>query len=513
MTTISNLSSRALLVIIDGFGINSSDDKSNKNAIKAAKKPNLDNLFSNYPYTTIEAGGEAVGLPKGVAGNSEVGHMNLGAGRPVRQDLVRINEAIATNTLAEMEELQSLISTAKAGNGRVHLMGLLSDGGVHSSIDHLEAIVKILHEEGLELWLHAFADGRDTEPVCAKKYIQRINKIPGVKFASLQGRSIGMDRDRRWKKIKNAYDTFLGTGETTTLTPLEYLDKEYNCNKTDEFLTPVLFDKDGAINKNDCIFFFNFRPDRAIQLATVFTDQKFNEFERPFLARYFLCMVPYIPDEVKLPILFDKEQLKGVMADYLESLSLKQLHIAETEKYAHVTYFFNGGNKKEHKGESFVLIPSPKEVATYDLKPEMSAYEVTDKLIEAIKDKDQSFMLVNFANCDMVGHTGKFDATVKAVEAVDACVGKLMQACKENNVTMLLTADHGNSDQMSYEDGTPHTSHTGTPVPFSVYSPQLEGIKIKKSDGEHALKDVCPTALFIMGLALPESFTGRPIFE
>lgn len=508
--SIQHLNDRALLVILDGFGINNED---HKNAIKAAKKPNLDRLFNNFPFTTIEAGGEAVGLPKGVPGNSEVGHMNLGAGRPVRQDLVRINEAITKKTLATMPPLLDLINFAKKNSNRVHMMGLLSDGGVHSSIDHLEELVAILSGHGIELWLHAFSDGRDTEPKCAKKYIERINKLDGIKFASIQGRSIGMDRDRRWEKIQNAYETFLGKINLNSTDALTYLASEYEQGRGDEFLKPALFDSKGAIQKDDAIFFFNFRPDRAIQLALAFNDPTFKEFDRPFLAPFFLCMVPYVPDEVKLPILFDKEQLQGVMADYLEEHGKKQYHIAETEKYAHVTYFFNGGNKKEHKGEEFVLIPSPKEVATYNLKPQMSAPEVTEKLVKALEDTSISFYLVNFANCDMVGHTGDFNAAIKAVEAVDHYVGELMEACEKNNVTMLLTADHGNSDQMSYIDGTPHTSHTGAPVPFSIYSPKLEGIKIETNPGPHALKDVSPTALYVMGLELPASFTGRPIFK
>ncbi len=508
--SIYNLNKRALLVILDGFGINSANLK---NAVLAAKKPNLDYLFNSFPTTTIEAGGEAVGLPKGVSGNSEVGHMNLGAGRPVRQDLVRINEAIESKTLATMPALLDLIKFAKNNSNRIHLIGLLSDGGVHSSIDHLEELAQILSKQGIHLFLHAFTDGRDTEPACAKKYIERIAQSSFLTFASIQGRSIGMDRDRRWEKVQDAYDTFLGNKQSSDLSALEYLESEYKAGRTDEFLKPVLLAEEGAIKKDDAIFFFNFRPDRAIQLSLAFNDKNFNEFERPFLAAHFLCMVPYIPDEVALPILFDKEQLKGVMADHLESLSLKQFHIAETEKYAHVTYFFNGGNKKEHKGETFVLVPSPKEVETYNQKPQMSAPEVTEKLVEALKDTTTSFFLVNFANCDMVGHTGNFEAAVKAVEYVDECVGKLMQACKEHNVTMLLTADHGNSDQMSYPDGTPHTSHTGAPVPFSIYSPKLEGIKIELNESGHALKDVSPTVLHVMGIDLPDSFSGRPIFK
>ncbi len=510
MSSIAGISNRALLVILDGFGINAENQM---NAIKAAKTPNLDELFQHYPFTTVVAGGEAVGLPKGVAGNSEVGHMNLGAGRPVRQDLVRINEAIETDTLKNMDEMRNLIEFAKAGNKRVHLMGLLSDGGVHSSIDHLEAVCKILHAQGLQLWLHAFGDGRDTEPSKVQVYLERALKIPGLKIASLQGRSIGMDRDRRWEKIRLAYDTFLGRSGVENLDPLAYVKREYAAGRTDEFLEPALFDAAGAMGADDAIFFFNFRPDRAIQITLALTDPKFKEFDRPFLAKYFLCMTPYVPEEVELPILFDKEQLQGVMADHLESLGLKQLHIAETEKYAHVTFFFNGGNKKEHEGETFVLVPSPKEVATYNLKPQMSAYEVTQKLQDALDDDQQAFILVNYANCDMVGHTGDFAATVKAVEVVDECVGQLMKKCAEKGVTMLLTSDHGNSDQMSYNDGTPHTSHTGSAVPFAVFSSKLKGVKIEEAAGEHALKDVCPTVLHVMGVPAPASFTGRPIFK
>lgn len=504
------LSDRVLLVILDGYGIN---DNSTKNAVKDANTPNLDLLFREYPTTLIEAGGLKVGLPKGVIGNSEVGHMNLGAGKPVRQDLVRINEAIQNGTFSTLPKITELKNAALKNSGRIHVMGLLSDGGVHSHIDHIKEVFKALTAEGIQIYFHAFMDGRDTASDIGGQYIEELLKEPGFTFASMQGRSIGMDRDRRWEKIEKTYKTFIGQGEKTKLSPLEYLNSEYKEGRHDEFIEPVLFDESSAMKEGDSVFMINFRPDRAIQITLAMTDPSFNEFQRDFMPAYFLCMTPYIPDEVELPILFDKERVPGGLSEYLSELGKKQFKIAETEKYAHVTFFFNGGMKKPFEGEEQVLVPSPKEVKTYDLKPEMSAYIVLDKLTEALTRKDITFYLVNFANSDMVGHTGNYSAAIKAVEVLDECVGKLMKACEKEGVTMLLTADHGNSDQMVYPDGKPHTSHTGAPVPFALFNPTVKGNKDLIAEGEFALMDVAPTVLNILGIKQAPNFEGHPIFK
>lgn len=511
MNSVKSISDRALLVILDGFGINDNDTK---NAIKDAHTPNIDRLFKHYPFTTIEAGGQKVGLPKGVVGNSEVGHMNLGAGKPVRQDLVRINEAIDNGSFPSLSKLKELKETASKNTKRIHVVGLLSDGGVHSHINHIKEVFKALNSDSeLEVFFHAFMDGRDTAANVGGKYIEDLQKEPGFKFASMQGRSIGMDRDRRWDKIENAYKTFTGKGNISDLSPMDYLKAEYDAGRTDEFLTPTLFDKDSAMKEGDCVFMINFRPDRMIQISLALTDPNFKEFDRPFMPAYYLCMTPYIPDEVELPILFDKERVPGGLSEYLSEKGYAQFKIAETEKYAHVTFFFNGGEKKPFPKEEQVLIPSPKEVNTYDEKPEMSAIEVKDRLISALDDKSYTFYLVNFANSDMVGHTGKYDAAVKAIETLDQCVGDLMAKCEEENITMLLTADHGNSDQMTYPDGSPHTSHTGAPVPFCIFHPSLKDSNIKADEKDFALMDVSPTILNALGIEQAPSFEGEPIFK
>lgn len=510
MKSLHALNKRVLLCILDGYGINPKD---NKNAILHAKKPNIDSLFAHYPMTTIEAGGLLVGLPKGVAGNSEVGHMNLGAGKSVRQDLVRINEAIENNTLKDMPELKNIISYAKSHSKRIHLMGLLSDGGVHSHINHLKELIKILSKEGVELCLHAFMDGRDTARDTGVKFTQEMTQLKEMKFASMQGRSIGMDRDRRWNKIKECYETITGSGKKTPLSPLEYIKGEYLEGRYDEFITPVLFDQNLAIKSDDAILFFNYRPDRAQEITLAMTDPKFNEFLISIRPGYFLCMTPYVQEYVDLPILFDKEKLPGTLSEYLSSLGLKQFKIAETEKYAHVTYFFNGGEKNPFPGEEQVLIPSNREIATYDQKPEMSAYLVLERLEIALLDPAISFYVVNFANSDMVGHTGNFQAAVKAIEVLDECVGRLMKKCEALQVTMIVTADHGNSDQMIYDNGDIHTSHTEAPVPFAVFNPKLKDEKLELTNGPFGLKDVAPTVLNIMGLPQAPHFEGVSIFK
>lgn len=510
MVSIKGISKKSLLVILDGFGIN---DNNEKNAIKDASTPFIDDLFKSYPFTTITSSGVDVGLPKGVMGNSEVGHMNLGAGRPVRQDLVRINEVIENKTFSKLEKLNELISVAKKNTKRIHLMGLLSDGAIHSHIDHIKEVINTLntHDE-LEIFFHAFMDGRDTAPDVGEKYISDLLTLNGFTFASMQGRSIGMDRDRRWEKIKSSYDMFLGNAQVKEIDPIKYLKEEYSEGRFDEFITPNLFYKNAAIGDGDCIFFLNFRPDRAIQLALAFNDPSFNEFERPFIPPYYLCMTPYIPDEVDLPILFDKEKVPGGMSEYLSGLNKTQLKIAETEKYPHVTYFFNGGEKKEFSGEKHLVIPSPREVATYDEKPEMSAPEVTNTIIEEFKN-NYDFITVNYANSDMVGHTGKYEAAKKAIESLNACLEKLIHSALENDYTVFLTADHGNSDQMVHPDGTPHTAHTKAPVPFCVIHNDLREKEFKITEGSHALMDVCPTILYSMGIDIPEIYVGKNIFE
>ena len=514
MHSIQGLSPRALLVILDGYGMNPHDDK---NAIKAAKKPNLDYLFQHYPMTTIQPGGEAVGLPKGVAGNSEVGHLNLGAGRPVRQDLVRINEAIEKDTFKDLPRFKELVEFAQKGTKRIHLMGLLSDGGVHAHINHLKEILRLLSPNGdIQIFLHAFMDGRDTAKDKGVQYVKDILQHPGFYFASMQGRSIGMDRDRRWEKIKHAYDMMIGRGEKTNLKPEEYILAEYKKGLFDEFITPVLFNEQGAIKEGDAIFFFNYRPDRAREITLAMCEKGFKEFETPVRPGYFLCMSPYVPDECpELPILFDKEKIKGTLAQYISSLHKKQFKIAETEKYAHVTYFFNGGEEKPFEGEERCLVQSPRDVATYDLKPEMSAFEVTKNLLNALDDKSFTLYIVNYANADMVGHTGNFASAVKAVEALDKCMGDLAKKCEENNITMVITADHGNADQMVYHEGGVHTSHTDSEVPFCVINSKLkdQSIMLNSENKVMALKDVAPTLLKILNIPKPKDFTGHPIFN
>lgn len=513
MHSIQGLSPRVLMVIMDGYGMNPNDQR---NAVRAAKKPNIDELFSHYPLTTIQPGGEAVGLPKGVAGNSEVGHLNLGAGRPVRQDLVRINEAIQKGTLKSMPKMQELISSARKGTKRLHLIGLLSDGGVHAHINHLKEILKILNEyPDLRVYLHAFMDGRDTAKDRGVQYIKEILQCPGFVFASMQGRSIGMDRDRRWEKIERCYKMFTGSGEKSHLKPESYILDEYKKGIYDEFITPALFSEDGAIQNGDAVFFFNYRPDRARQITLAMNDKNFHEFSVPVKPGYFLCMSPYVQDECpELPLLFDKEKIKGTLAEYLSSMNRKQFKIAETEKYAHVTYFFNGGEEKPFEGEERCLVASPREVATYDQKPQMSAFEVTDNLIAKLGEKTTTFYLVNYANADMVGHTGNFDATVLAIEALDLCIGRLWEKCQAENVTMIITADHGNADQMEYEDHGVHTSHSDSEVPFCVAHPKLRDIAIMPNTENKvmALKDVAPTVLKILNLPKPKDFTGQAIF-
>ena len=510
MKSINGLSEKVLLVILDGYGINPNQTK---NAVNAARTPNLDRLFRNYPGTLLDASGEAVGLPAGIVGNSEVGHMNLGSGQAVRQDLVRINEAIAKGAYGTLPGLMNFAKDVKKSGGRIHLLGLLSDGGVHSHIHHIQKTIGIFNDTGLTVCFHAFMDGRDTPKDSGKQFVQTLMDSRNFHFASMQGRSFGMDRDRRWEKIQRCYDMLVGKGESQRLDgPLEYLEREYSQNRFDEFVNPVLFHPDWAIGKNDGVFFLNFRPDRAIQLTLAFNDPEFQYFERPVVPRHYLCMTPYVPEELNLPILFDKEKISNGLSEYLSQKGVRQYKIAETEKYAHITFFFNGGEKNPFPGEEHVLVPSPADVATYDQRPEMSAYEVTTNLLMAMEDQEHQFYLVNYANADMVGHTGNYKAAVEAISVLDVCVGALVEKCQEKKMALLLTADHGNSDEMFYPDGKPHTSHTHAPVPCALFHTRLKDKNISIKSEPRALQDVAPSILKIMGITRPANFTGESIF-
>jgi 2,3-bisphosphoglycerate-independent phosphoglycerate mutase len=513
MTSIHHLSDRVVLCILDGFGDNKTDLK---NAILHAKKPNIDELFKHFPVTTITPGGEPVGLPKGVSGNSEVGHLNLGAGRPVRQDLVRINEAITNKTFEQLPRWSELISFTKNHSKRLHLMGLLSDGSVHSHINHLKYILGILkNEPEIKVYLHCFMDGRDTAKDKGVGYLKDILSVGGFTLGSLQGRSIGMDRDRRWEKIQYALKTMSGASGVTNQNPVSYMESQYQAGLFDEFITPALFHEEAALKNGDSLFFFNFRPDRARQITLALNDPHFKEFQVMVKPGFYLCMSPYVQDELPtLPILFDKEKIKGTLCEYLSGLGKTQFKIAETEKYAHVTYFFNGGEEKPFPGEDRSLIPSPKDVPTYDQKPQMSAFEVKDQLIKRIKEKNDTLLVVNFANADMVGHTGNFPAAVKAIEALDTCMAELSKICLEKNVTLIITADHGNADQMTYADGSPHTSHSEADVPFVLVHPKLKNqtLTLNSKIGTIALKDVAPTILYILGINPPKDFSGGSVY-
>ena len=503
---------KVVLCICDGMGIS---DNRNKNAFFDANTPNLDKLMKDYPFTTITAGGEEVGLPSGVAGNSEVGHMNIGAGRPVTQDLVRINAAIANDTFKEMSEFKKLIAISKQGSKRIHLMTLLSDGGVHSHIDHLKAVLDLLKNEiDIEVLLHVFMDGRDTPKTNGKNYIQEIETHGGFRFASMQGRSIGMDRDRRWDKIELAYKTMTGAGEISSLSPIEYIEKQYSDEIFDEFITPTLFGAESKIESDDSIFFLNFRPDRARQISLAFCNPKFSPFENAIRPSFYLCMSPYIDEEMPdVPILFNRENLEGTLCELISQKGLKQFKIAETEKYAHVTYFFNGRREQPFPNEERALIESPRDVETYDQKPEMSAYKVLETLTKELEtDEGANLSVVNFANPDMVGHTGNYEAAIQALEVVDDCIGKLQRTCLGNDITLLITADHGNCDEMVHPDGSPHTSHTKAQVPFICMKKDIDK-KVIQNLTNAALKDIAPTILHFLGIEKNHIISGESIFK
>ena len=504
------MSKKALLIICDGWGIG---DKGKDDVIFNTPTPYWDELLKTYPNSQLQASGENVGLPDGQMGNSEVGHLNIGAGRIVYQDLVKINIACRENTIMENPEIKRAYSYAKENNKQIHFMGLVSDGGVHSSLEHLLKLTDIAKEYGIsKAYVHCFMDGRDTDPKSGKGFIEELEnhlKTTGGKIASIIGRYYAMDRDKRWERVKEAYDLLVnGIGEKAT-DMVQAMQESYNAGVTDEFIKPIVnANCDGTIKEGDVVIFFNYRNDRAKELTVVLTQQDMPEAGMhtiPGLQYY--CMTPYDASFKGVHILFDKENVSNTLGEYLASKGLSQLHIAETEKYAHVTFFFNGGRETPFDKEDRILVPSPK-VATYDLKPEMSAFEVKDKLVAAINENKYDFIVVNFANGDMVGHTGIYEAIEKAVIAVDACVKDVIEAAKAQDYEAIIIADHGNADHALNEDGTPNTAHSLNPVPC-VYVTENKAAKVENG----RLADVAPTILKIMGLAAPAEMDGNVLIK
>lgn len=498
-----------ILMILDGFGI----APESGNAIKAAKKPNIDKLFAENPLTQIGASGMDVGLPDGQMGNSEVGHTNIGAGRIVYQELTRITKTINEDKLKDNEAIVSAMDKALENGTALHLMGLLSDGGVHSHNTHLYGILELAKKKGLEkVYIHAFLDGRDVPPSSAADFVQacvdKTEEIGVGKIATVMGRYYAMDRDNRWERVEKAYAAMVYGEGVEAECPVCAVKNSYKEDVTDEFVVPSVVKGGATIQPNDSVIFFNFRPDRAREITRTLVDPDFNGFERKkgFFPVNFVCMTQYDATMPNVDVAFKPQVLTNTLGEYISDKGMAQLRIAETEKYAHVTFFFNGGVEKQYPGEDRILVKSPS-VATYDLQPEMSAYEVTDKLVPAIKSGKYDMIILNFANCDMVGHTGVFDAAVKAVEAVDECVGKVVDAIREMGGVALITADHGNADKMVDTDGEPFTAHTTNPVPFCVI-----GYDCKLKDGGR-LADIAPTMLQILGLPQPEEMDGTSLIK
>lgn len=501
------MSKKALLMILDGWGLG---DQKKDDVIFNTPTPYWDYLMNTYPHSQLQASGENVGLPDGQMGNSEVGHLNIGAGRVVYQDLVKINRAIADGSFAENPEIKAAFSYARRHNVPIHFMGLASAGGVHSSLDHLYALCDTAKAYDLQrVFLHCFMDGRDTDPKSGAGFLKEIkehcDKSAGT-IASVIGRYYAMDRDHRWERLKEAYNLLVyGEGKHTE-NVIEAVEESYAEGVTDEFLKPIVNDNvDGRIGAGHVVIFFNYRNDRAKELTTVLT-QHSEDGMNPIPDLQYYCMTPYDDSFKGVHILFSKSDVPDTLAEVLSRDGKKQLHIAETEKYAHVTFFFNGGREAPFEGEDRILVPSPK-VATYDLQPEMSAPEVTEKLVEAIDSDKYDFIVVNFANGDMVGHTGVYPAIQKAVETLDKCVEKVVEAAKAHGYGTIIIADHGNADHALNEDGTPNTAHSLNPVPF-IYIGNKDA---KVKDGR--LADVAPSLLHIMGVAKPADMTGEDLIE
>ena len=505
-----------MLMILDGFGDNPNKDG---NAIKLANTPNIDKLMKKYPNTDIYTSGKYVGLPDGQMGNSEVGHTNIGAGRIVYQELTRITKSIEDGDFFTNPEFIAAIENCKKNHSKLHILGLLSDGGVHSHIRHLFGLLEMAKRRDFEdVYVHCFLDGRDTPPASGESYIiklqDKMKEKEIGKIASISGRFYSMDRDKRWERVKKSYDALVNGIGNKAGSAIGAIEDSYQKEVFDEFVEPTIICNGDTpvakIEKNDSVIFFNFRPDRARQITRSLVDPEFDGFEtKKDLNLYFVCFTSYDETMPNVHIAFKKETLKNTFGEYISKKGYTQLRIAETEKYAHVTFFFNGGEEKQYPGEDRILVPSPK-VETYDMKPEMSAYEVTDKVLEAIKKDKYDNIILNYANTDMVGHTGSLEAAIKAVEAVDECVGKVVKLVEEKQGNLIITADHGNAEQMiDYATGEPHTAHTTNPVPIILVTPN-DKLKLK-SGGK--LADLAPTMLDLMNLEKPEEMTGESLLD
>ncbi len=505
-----------MIIIMDGYG---KGEENNSNAILKADSKNVNRLMKEFPSTYIGASGMDVGLPEGQMGNSEVGHLNMGAGRIVYQELTRITKSISDGDFFTNPELNLAIDSAIKNGKKLHLYGLLSDGGVHSHLTHLFALLELAKKKGLDnAYVHCFMDGRDVSPVSGLGFVKQVqNKMDELNFgtiASVGGRYYVMDRDKNWDRVEKAYDMLTLADGVTTDNALEYIQKSYDDGVTDEFIIPAHVTKDGKavglIEKGDSIIFFNFRPDRARQITRAISEPEFDGFNRKtgFLDPVYVCFTQYDASLTNVKIAFKPQSLKNTLGEYIADNNLTQLRIAETEKYAHVTFFFNGGVEKPNANEDRELIPSPKEVATYDLKPQMSAYEVTEKVLEKIDEDKYDVIILNFANCDMVGHTGVFDAAVNAVKTVDECLGKVIDKVLEKGGRAIITADHGNADKMVDENGAVFTAHTTNIVPLILVDERLKNVKLR-DDG--ILADIAPTLLDVMGIKIPEEMTGKTL--
>jgi 2,3-bisphosphoglycerate-independent phosphoglycerate mutase len=501
-----------MLMILDGFGLSNNLDG---NAVYAANKPNYDILTEKYPHTKLRASGLDVGLPEGQMGNSEVGHLNIGAGRIIYQELTRITKEIKEGNFFKNSAFNKAIDKAIEANSSIHLLGLLSDGGVHSHIDHLKALIKLASDKGAKkVYVHAFLDGRDVQPGSALKYISELeeymHEIGVGKIATVCGRYYAMDRDKRWERVELAYNAMvLSKGEESS-SAIETVKSAFHDNKTDEFVLPTVIMEQGrpvaAISNNDSVIFFNFRPDRAREITRAINDKVFDGFKRETLNLNYVCTTQYDVSIENVDVAYTQESFTNTLGEYVSKMGKNQLRIAETEKYAHVTFFFNGGVEAPNDNEDRALIPSPK-VATYDLKPEMSAYEVTEELLKRLDLDLYDMIILNFANPDMVGHTGDFKAAKKAIETVDECLGKIVNNVLEKDGTVFITADHGNAEQMiDFSSGEPMTAHTTNLVPFTYVSNHGKGLK-----DTGILADIAPTMLEAMGLEAPKEMTGKSL--